>query len=459
MLRSMKFNTAALLAVVGLALWILRYPSWRRQSVAIRACGLFIVVVATATLAEFAFGCEIGIDELFWQDDTGLGIQGRMAMVTALSFCILGTALFWLTSPSIFARRAAQSLLLMTLLIPVLVIVGYLYDSAVIYRYDGLASMAPHTAVTLILASIGMLWARNDFELMEPIRGQRIGGLLAKTSLPGLIGVPVILGWLLLQGERMELYGFASGVTVFVVLTAGMLGRVVWYSARSLNDVDRQREEAWQREQEMRELSGLDPLTGVLNRRRLCDQFERELNRSIRNDRRLSCVMLDVDIFKRINDTHGHVAGDMAIKAVARILIRECRSCDLVARYGGDEFCVMVPESDEAGAAKLAERLRSAAASEPIHVVDQVSSITVSLGVAECFGFGDAVESLIERADRALYAAKRNGRNRVTCFSEIVAEEARTDNPEHPRPLSTQDIVRSAEQATGLEPATAGLGG
>ena len=441
-LRSMKFNTAALLAVVGLALWFLSRPTWRWQGLVTRVCGLFIVVVATATISEFAFESELGIDELFFRDDTQLGLRGRMALVTALSFCVLGTALFWLTSPSVAARRAAQCLLLTTLLIPLLVIVGYVYDSAVIYRYDGLVSMAPHTALVFILASIGMLCARNDFELMEPIRGRRIGGLLAKTSLPGLIAVPVILGWLLLQGERMEFYGLGSGVAVFVVLTVGMFGRVVWYSARKLNDVDRQREEAWQREQEMRTLSGLDPLTGVLNRRSLCDQFERELNRSIRNDRRLSCVMLDLDYFKKINDNHGHIAGDMVIKAVAQILIRECRSCDVIARYGGEEFCVMVPESDEACSARLAERLRKAVSSEPIDVAGQVLSITLSLGVAECFGFGDTVESLIDRADRALYAAKRSGRNRITCFSEVLAEEARTASPEHSLLLSTQDIGR-----------------
>jgi hypothetical protein len=98
--------------------------------------------VATVTLSEFAFGCQLGIDELFFKDDTEHGLQGRMAMVKALSFCILGTAMFWLTSRSITARRAAQCLLLKTLLIPMLVIVGYLYDSAVIYLCDGWASMA-----------------------------------------------------------------------------------------------------------------------------------------------------------------------------------------------------------------------------------------------------------------------------------------------------------------------------
>ena len=85
--------------------------------------------------------------------------------------------------------------------------------------------------------------------------------------------------------------------------------------------------------------------------------------------------------------------------------------------------------------ARLAERLRSAVACEPIQVADQVLSVTASLGVAECLRVGDAVDSLIHRADRALYSAKRNGRNRVTCFSELEAEEARVHHPEHLRPL------------------------
>lgn len=417
--RGMKVNAALLFIVAGMALWIFQdCRRWWRDLV-VRLCGLFVVLAATLTLAELVFHCNLGIDELFYHDDTSLGIRGRMSVLATVSFQTLGSALFWLVSPSIIARRAAQCLMLATLLISLYIIVGYFYGSTAIYSFDNYGSMALQTAVNFLLLSVVMLYARDDFELTAPFRKQRIGGLLVKTALPGLAALPIILGWLLLKGEQLEVYGIASGVAVYAVLTVAVFGRVVWYSACALNDVDRQREESRQREQEMRELSSLDPLTGVLNRRSLWDRFEREWSRCIRHERDLACVMLDVDEFKLINDTYGHLSGDAVLKVIARILVQECRPCDIVARYGGEEFCIVVPEANEAGAYGLAERVRRALLADPIHVSGQAVHVTASLGVAERSGPDDHTHALLERADRALLVAKRMGRNRVVRASNL----------------------------------------
>ena len=93
----------------------------------------------------------------------------------------------------------------------------------------------------LILASIGMLYVRRDFELMMPIRSQHIGGVLARMSLPGIVASPLMLGWFFLKGEQLELYGFESAVAVHAVAMVAVLTRVMWYSARTLNEVDQQR--------------------------------------------------------------------------------------------------------------------------------------------------------------------------------------------------------------------------
>jgi diguanylate cyclase (GGDEF)-like protein len=415
--RNMKIDTAALLGLVGAALWIFCYPPAPWRNFAVRMCGIWISMVATVTIAQFAFGYVN--DSLTEVGEMPLGLSGRMALLTAVSFDLVGAALFWLPSNSLMARRAAQCLLLTTLLISLFVVVGFFYGSEVVNKLEGRGSTALHTALTFMLLSVGMLYARNDFELTAPIRSNRIGGLLAKTSLPGLTAVPILFGWLLLKGEQMEFYGFASGVAVYVVVTVAVLGRIVWYSAQTLNDVDRQHQEAREREHEARLLSSLDPLTGVINRRALRDRFEREWNRSIRIAKPLSFLMLDVDFFKRINDVHGHVVGDSVLKGVAFILEQECRSCDVVARYGGEEFCVIVPDADEAGVALLAERIRVSLEAHRIDIAGQVVAVTASLGVAEFRGRFDDPQALIDRADQALLAAKRQGRNRVVRSSSL----------------------------------------
>ncbi|CAG0960800.1 putative diguanylate cyclase DgcQ [Phycisphaerales bacterium] len=130
---------------------------------------------------------------------------------------------------------------------------------------------------------------------------------------------------------------------------------------------------------------------------------------SMRRQTPVSCVMVDVDHFKAVNDTHGHHTGDLVLKQVAELLRATGRTEDAVGRYGGEEFCLILPDTDTAGAKAVAERLRASIAATPIQGV----SITASLGVADNQRGRLTVEQVLQRADEALYRAKRSGRNRV----------------------------------------------
>lgn len=156
--------------------------------------------------------------------------------------------------------------------------------------------------------------------------------------------------------------------------------------------------------EETKALSLHDPLTGLGNRRRLDVAVERHLPISQRYGRPLSVVMMDVDYFKRYNDQYGHDAGDMALKNVAESILCRVRASDLVIRYGGEEFLVLLSETGYEDAMREAERLRK--------VVEEETNITASFGVAS-FVKGETFEDLVKRADLALYRAKQNGRNRV----------------------------------------------
>lgn len=164
----------------------------------------------------------------------------------------------------------------------------------------------------------------------------------------------------------------------------------------------------------LRELSTRDSLTGLINHREFHRQLTEEVERSRRYGHPFSLLMLDIDHFKTINDTYGHVAGDKALRALAALIRGEVRPTDLVARYGGEEFVLVLPETAGAGALTLAERLRVRVAGHAITLTaDQTISLTVSIGVASFPEDKDSVQKLVSAADQALYVAKAGGRNRV----------------------------------------------
>jgi diguanylate cyclase (GGDEF)-like protein len=164
----------------------------------------------------------------------------------------------------------------------------------------------------------------------------------------------------------------------------------------------------------MEKLATTDPLTQVPNVRYLRQWLETELIRAKRYKTILSLIMVDIDYFKSINDTHGHPQGDVVLAEMAKVFTDTMRKVDLVARYGGEEFAVGLPQTTCAGAAKAARRLRARVENHKFPGMPEGTKVTISVGVA-CFT-GEAemtVKDLIDDADRVLYRAKTNGRNRV----------------------------------------------
>lgn len=157
-------------------------------------------------------------------------------------------------------------------------------------------------------------------------------------------------------------------------------------------------------------LSQTDPLTGLANRRELERRLQLEHERCQRLERPLSVIMVDIDLFKRVNDTHGHAIGDEVLQHVAELLELNRRHYDMVARYGGEEFVVLLPETPLETAAAVAERIRVHLAEAQIQPLSQ--SVTASFGVAE-MRQDQPDNTLLARADQALYRAKHGGRNRV----------------------------------------------
>jgi diguanylate cyclase (GGDEF)-like protein len=166
--------------------------------------------------------------------------------------------------------------------------------------------------------------------------------------------------------------------------------------------------------EEMFELAVTDALTHLANRRRFDEELATETGRVRRHGRDLSLLMLDLDHFKEVNDQHGHQAGDAVLYEVARLIRERVRGHDLVARFGGEELAVMMPETSLAGARVVAEELRRAIEEHVVHYADQQLQVTVSIGCAQ-FSADDADPgAFLHRCDSMLYRAKAAGRNRIS---------------------------------------------
>jgi diguanylate cyclase (GGDEF)-like protein/PAS domain S-box-containing protein len=188
---------------------------------------------------------------------------------------------------------------------------------------------------------------------------------------------------------------------------------------QTLGDLERTREQIHTQNEELRRLAMRDPMTGCLNRRAFFDTAADLVDAALQADATLCCIMADIDHFKGINDVYGHSVGDQVIQIVARALGASVRNTDMLCRYGGEEFCILLPNTTLADACHVAERARAtieSGASDGVRSV-KVRKITSSFGVATLTAGASSLQVLIDQADQALYVSKEAGRNRVTVWA------------------------------------------
>ena len=179
-----------------------------------------------------------------------------------------------------------------------------------------------------------------------------------------------------------------------------------------LNEMEKLAEVAQQAIEEQRKKAMHDALTGLPNRESYDQRLEQELNRLQRYGNKLSLMVCDIDLFKRINDNYGHLAGDKVLKIIAKSLQVNLRDSDFIARFGGEEFVALMPETSSQEAKAVAEKLRQKIENSPFSFKKEPVQITISFGISE-FAKGETADEVFARADKALYAAKDNGRNQV----------------------------------------------
>lgn len=289
-----------------------------------------------------------------------------------------------------------------------------------------------------IVASLGLnhQLARN----MKLYKGQGIAGQVVTTGSPMLVhDINQDLRVKVSSRPRFETQSFLSlpfksGGNIIGVLNLSDKQNGGAFTVADLKTIEQFTEHAGnlveragtlERATMMEELSSSDALTGLHNRRFLDQRLDEELNRSSRQKQEFSVLMLDLDYFKDYNDSCGHLAGDKALKKVGHLLRRSAREMDTVTRFGGEEFCLLLPETGPEPARMVAERIRHCIEREPFLQEELLPGgrLTISIGIATYPVDGDSPESLLEAADRALYQAKDKGRNRVQLFDPAVHKD------------------------------------
>jgi diguanylate cyclase (GGDEF)-like protein len=194
--------------------------------------------------------------------------------------------------------------------------------------------------------------------------------------------------------------------------------------------------------QQLAQLATTDPLTGLLNRRAFFEEARHEWLRAARYDLPLSCLMIDIDYFKSVNDTYGHAAGDNVLRQLAAALTASLRETDVCCRYGGEEFCAFLVNTPVDMAAQLANRLRCMTSELRVEGLPKSFSVSISLGIASRTLQSLSEQSLIDQADQALLFAKRNGRDRWVRFDQLPADWKESDGH---RDLSRENQAASIE--------------
>ena len=255
-----------------------------------------------------------------------------------------------------------------------------------------------------------LLWTLVRHQPLQPLRREQG---LSRGALLLAIGVSLILITMLaralaalffsldiasiLQGNLVQTLTFTVSFMAILITSFGFV-----FMSKERTDAANVR------------LAAQDALTGVANRRALMLALERELAYAARQRTPLSLLMLDIDHFKKVNDQYGHLAGDHVLRHVVGVLAQRQRAQDVLGRYGGEEFMLLLPGTDVAGAQQLAQQLRQAVQAAPADWAGQQIAVTVSVGIAAVrAGQSRNWETLLQAADQALYRAKDNGRNRV----------------------------------------------
>jgi diguanylate cyclase (GGDEF)-like protein len=355
---------------------------------------LAAVVLLTGAGVAAEYLLEGRISQWPWLVRTAVAAPpGRPALGSACNFILLGLALLLRGHRPL--RPVVTAAAVAVLLDSLVALYGYILREPSLYSMLFYNAMALSSALLFFLLGLACVLNNPDDWVVQTVFSEGSGGRLSRWLLPFALFGPALLSLLFEFGVKQDLYHSEFGEALLAMTVAVTSGLLILVFTRVNLHLER--------------MSSTDPLTELPNRRVFGQCLEEEVARSRRYALPLSVLMLDVDNFKSYNDSFGHPAGDEVLKTIACLLTQSVREVDCVARLGGEEFGVVMPETDKARALALAERIRATIAGARW----SKRQVTVSIGVVALARAANSATALVAEADAALYEAKRSGRNRV----------------------------------------------
>ncbi len=410
-LITMKANTALVFMLLGVSLHATTVGHGRHKTL-MRVATLLGFTLAATVFSQYVHGRDLGVDLLLFyepQGTVGTVHAGRMALNTSICFVLVGAAL--LLFDSRYGPVVASAVGLLVSVAALLALVGYFAGLTNLYGFARQTQMAVPTAVGMFLLGFGLLASRPDCGPMRLLASDGAGGTLVRRILPAAVLGTLVLTLLRLAGQAAGLYGTATGAWLLASGFIALLVPIVWRVGWSIERADAERRAM---AAELKRLSERDPLTGLYNRRRLHEEITRQLATLHRHARPFALLMLDLDRFKQVNDSAGHAVGDALLVEVAHALKRQVRVADHVARVGGDEFVILLPEAREGAAQAVTEKVLQALRDVRVPCGNTILTPSASIGAITCMPPGDDTwtpDSLLNAADLELYTAKAEGRD------------------------------------------------
>ncbi len=419
----MKALTAIGLLTASLSLLATLQPHAHRRLVAAqRGLALFTLLLGALVLGEHVFGWRLGIDELLFVDHVGRAAgsahPGRFAPTTAINLMLLGAALLAIDREPRHGWRRSELLVLPAALVAFMSIIGYTYGIPAFYGPASAAKMALNTATSFLVVAIGVVLARPHGHVLRLATTDDPGGVMMRRLGPVAVVLPLLLGWLRLKAGDHGIFTNRVGTWWLTAATIGCFLALIWRVGSRLSAADR---DQCALRRELERLANHDGLTDLYNRHRFDEELRRALAAAERYGRPASLLILDLDRMKAVNDELGHHVGDAMLRAVADILRAELRRTDIAARMGGDEFGILLSETEPDAAAVLAERILSAirAFRAPSEDGRADAWTTASIGIARLDGAAP-IERALARADDAMYEAKRAGGDRFAVADSSI---------------------------------------
>jgi diguanylate cyclase (GGDEF)-like protein len=414
-LTAMNPATAVGMICLGMSLAFVSRSEARRAGARASALALAAFTIGLTRLAAVIGLWDLEIDRLLFAEKLGtadFGGPNRMAPNTAVNFALLGGALFAIDRPIAGRYWLAQLLAIIAAMTSLLAIMGYAYGLPSFYGIGAHIPMALPTAVAFHVIAAGVLCARPTRGFMAVICSDSSGGAMVRRLLPAVLIIPAVLGALRLAGDRAMMIDAAFGLWLLAVAIMTLFATLVGWNAHLLfrSDVDRAHAQ-----QVLAYQATHDALTELPNRRLFIEQLSRELGRAQETGTSVAVLFVDLDLFKIVNDSLGHVVGDELLVAAARKIEGCLDEGDLVGRLSGDEFTVLLPGvTGVERPVAMAERIRHAF-DEPFAIGLHEAFTSVSIGIAVSTGQETPLD-LIRHADIAMYRAKARGKARHEIF-------------------------------------------